>query len=359
MNSAFLAPASTPARGSRLRHLAALREHRWSAGERVALIAGLAIVMGSLFVTSYSLALGDPVPHRIDAALVGDRASHGQTVRAVQTAARDSLVFHRYPSAAAALQAIDRQQVYTALDLTSTRPRLYVASAAGASVARVLERVSAVDPSVHVVESHPLGAHDPNGLDLFYLMLVATIVGLVTTFQVHAHAGPLSRRRWALFVVSLALAGSLVFTLVEGPLLHRIDLPVPESWGILALQLLAVASFASLMQALIGRWAIIPAWLFFVVLGNSASGGAVAPPLLPHPFASLSQWLPSGATVTALRDAIYFPDYQHLRPIAVLVIWAAGLFAATIIAKRRRAPAQEHLEPSTRIRPRAHEEGLA
>jgi hypothetical protein len=190
MNSAFLAPASTPARGSRLRHLAALREHRWSAGERVALIAGLAIVMGSLFVTSYSLALGDPVPHRIDAALVGDRASHGQTVRAVQSAARDSLVFHRYPSAAAALRAIDRQQVYAALDLTSTRPTLYVASAAGASVARVLERVSAVDPSVHVVDSHPLGAHDPNGLDLFYLMLVATIVGLVTTFQVHAHAGP-------------------------------------------------------------------------------------------------------------------------------------------------------------------------
>lgn len=113
------------------------------------------------------------------------------------------------------------------------------------------------------------------------------------------------------------------------------------------------------MQALIGRWAIIPAWLFFVVLGNSASGGAVAPPLLPHPFAFISQWLPSGATVTALRNAIYFPDYQQLRPIAVLAIWAAGLFAAMIVATRRRAPAQERSEPSTRMRVRAHEEELA
>jgi hypothetical protein len=335
MSSAFLARASTPARAARLRHLRALREHRWSTGERVALIAALAIVMGSLFVASYSLALGDPVPHRIDAAVVGDPASRAHTVRAVQSVARDSLVFHRYPSPAAALHAINRQEVYAALDLTSTQPTLYVASAAGASVARLLERVSAVDPSVQVVDAHPLDAHDPNGLDIFYLMLVATIVGLVTTFQVHAHAGPLSRRQWVLFVVSLALAGSLVFTLVEGPLLHRLDLPVPESWGILALQLLAVASFASLLQALIGRWAIVPAWLFFVVLGNSASGGAVAPPLLPHPFAFLSQWLPSGATVTALRDAIYFPDYQQLRPIAVLAIWAAGLFAAMIVATRR------------------------
>src|SRR5829696_5475900 len=95
----------------RIARLPRLREHEWRPVERAAVISVLAIAMGSLFVTSYSLALGDPVPHRIDAALVGDPASHGQTVRAVQGAARDSLVFHRYPSAAAALQAIDRQQV--------------------------------------------------------------------------------------------------------------------------------------------------------------------------------------------------------------------------------------------------------
>ena len=36
------------------------------------MIAALGIVMGSLFVTTYTLALGDPVARRIDAALVGD-----------------------------------------------------------------------------------------------------------------------------------------------------------------------------------------------------------------------------------------------------------------------------------------------
>jgi hypothetical protein len=40
------------------------------------------------------------------------------------------------------------------------------------------------------------------------------------------------------------------------------------------------------MVVLIGRRAIVPTWLLFVVLGNSSSGGAVAPPLLPAPFAS-------------------------------------------------------------------------
>jgi hypothetical protein len=303
--------------------------------QRAVVMAFLAIVMGSLFVTSYSLALGDPVPHRIDAALVGDPTGQTGTVDAVEGVAHGALVFQPYATVPAALHAIDEQKVYAALDLTSTTPTLYVASAAGASVARVLEGISAVDPTVHVVDTHPLGTADPNGLEIFYLMLVTTIIGFFTIFQVRLNAGGLSLRRWTAFVVGLAVAASFVFTLVVGPLLRMLDLPVLESWGILALQLLAVASFTSLMVVLIGRWAVVPTWLFFVVLGNSASGGAVAPPLLPRPFAFVSQWLPSGATVTALREAVYFPAYQHAHPIAVLATWAAVLFAAMLLVSHR------------------------
>jgi hypothetical protein len=291
--------------------------------------------MGALFVTSYTLALGDPVPHHIDAGLVGDPAGQAGTVSAVQSVARGSLDFHRYASAPAALHAIDEQDIYAALDLTSNRPTLYVASAAGASVARVLEQISAVDPVVRVVDTHPLGLADPNGVDAFYLMLVTTIIGFITVFQVRANAGAMSLRQWTAFVVALAVAAPFAFTLVDGPLLHRLDLPVLESWGILALQLLAVASFTSLMLVLIGRWAIVPTWLFFVVLGNSACGGAVAPPLLPAPFAFVSQWLPSGATVTALRNAVYFPTCQHAPPIAVLATWATAIFAAKLLVSHR------------------------
>ena len=320
--------------------LSNLRGRHWSAVELAVVIAVLAMVMGSLFVTTYSLALGDPVPHRIDAALVGDPAAQAGTVDGIQQVADGSLVFRRYASVPAALHAIDEQDVYAALDLTSNRPTLYVASAAGASVARLLQEISTINPSVRVVDTHPLGTADPNGLDIFYLMLVTTIIGFFTVFQVRANAGSLSLRQWTAFVVALAVAAPLVLTLVDGPLLHRLDLPVLESWGILTLDLLAVASFTSLMAVLIGRWAVLPTWLFFVVLGNSASGGAVAPPLLPPPFAFASQWLPSGATVTALRDAVYFPAHQHVRPMAVLAIWTTAFFVAmlTVSHRLRRSP---------------------
>jgi hypothetical protein len=330
------AKGAAPDTGRRVPRPIRRGSHQWTPIERAGVIAALAIVMGSLFVATYSLALGDPVPHRIDAGLVGNRTAHPGTVNAVQRLAEGSLDLRRYGSTAAALNAIDRQDIYAAVDLAPARPTLYVASAAGASVARILERISVVDPTVRVVDTHPLGPNDPNGLDIFYLMLVATIIGFIIVFQTRALAGGIPLRHWTGFVVAFALAASLALTLVEGPILERLDIPVAEVWGILALQILAVASFASLMTVLLGRWAILPTWIFFVVLGNSSSGGAVSPPLLPGLFAFISQWLPSGATVTSLRDAIYFPDYQHARPLLVLTAWAAALLIAMLVTSHRR-----------------------
>ena len=39
-----------------------LREHQWTPIQRATLIGALSIVIGSLFVATYQLALGDPVP---------------------------------------------------------------------------------------------------------------------------------------------------------------------------------------------------------------------------------------------------------------------------------------------------------
>jgi hypothetical protein len=90
------------------------------------------------------------------------------------------------------------------------------------------------------------------------------------------------------------------------------------------------------MAVLIGRWAVLPTWLFFVIHGNSSSGGAVAPPLLLRPFAFVSQWLPSSATITALRNAVYFPAHEDVREIAVLAAWATAFFAAMLVVSHRR-----------------------
>jgi hypothetical protein len=214
---------------------------------------------------------------------------------------------------------------------------LYVASAAGVYVARVLDRVATADPDVRLVDTHPLSEHDPNGVEIYYLVLIATIIGFFTIFQARVNAPLGSAIPRVVFVLAFSAATSLVLTLTDGPWLGRIDLPVAETWGILALAVLAAASFAEVSSYGLGRWAVLPTFLFFAILGNASSGGAVAPPLLPQPFAFLSQWLPTGAAVSAVRNAVYFRGDQHARPILVVAAWAVALFAAWLLVMRREA----------------------
>ncbi|HEX3826444.1 MAG TPA: hypothetical protein VHV82_04145 [Sporichthyaceae bacterium] len=305
---------------------------------RAAIVSALAIVIGSLFMAAYMLALGDPVPHRIAAAIVGDGGVRTEVVGEIEQEADRSVDFRTYPSVEAALGAMAHQQVYAVLDSRSPNPELYVASAAGASVARVFADAATTDPRIRIIDTHPLPASDPVGLNVFYLVIAATILGFLTVFQVRTNAPGLPLLGWTAFLLSFALVAALALALLAGPLLHRLPLPVLESWAILALQVITVAAFTSTMAVLIGPWAIVPTYLLFMVLGTTSSGGAVAPPLLPGLLALLSRWLPSGVTVTALRNAVYFHSAQQVRPLAVLAVWAiATLVAMLFVSRRRRA----------------------
>ena len=72
-----------------------------------------------------------------------------------------------------------------------------------------------------------------------------------------------------------------------------------------------------------------------VICGLSQLPQQPRQPLLPQPFAFLSSWLPSGSTVTAVRDAVYFRHYQHVHPVVVLAIWALVMFAAWLVIAGR------------------------
>jgi hypothetical protein len=95
------------------------------------------------------------------------------------------------------------------------------------------------------------------------------------------------------------------------------------------------AVVGSTMLVLIGgRWAIIPTWLLFIILGNTSSGGVAPPLLLPQPYAFVGRFLPPGATVGIVRTAVYFRHQQHLEPFAVQAGWLACGVAALLISAR-------------------------
>jgi hypothetical protein len=321
----------------------ALRAAREPPYQPALVVVGLAIVFGGLFVASYSLALGRPRPHDIPAAAVGMSRADQPLVAAIERATGSALKLHPVPSEAAARREIAREEIYAALVLAPGTPQLLVASAAGSSVARTLEQavltiVEERGPVLRVRDAAPLPRGDPQGLVVFYTTLAATIIGFVSMFQLRANASGLSLKAWLGFAVVLAVGTGLMLTLVTGPIIGALGGSFPEKWAIVSLECLTAALVTSALVVLIHRWALIPVWLLFIVLGNTSSGGAVAPPLLPPVYAFIGRWLSPGATVNALRDVVYFPQAQHVEPVLVLLAWSAaglgGLLAAVRLMGR-------------------------
>lgn len=104
-----------------------------------------------------------------------------------------------------------------------------------------------------------------------------------------------------------------------------------ELWAVIGAEIGAAALFNSAMLALIGKWAIVPAWCLFIAIGNAASGGAVPAPLLPGVYRFVGRFLPNGATVEAIRNVMYFPHDQHLKPLAVEAVWLIGALLLILV----------------------------
>jgi hypothetical protein len=142
------------------------------------------------------------------------------------------------------------------------------------------------------------------------MTLAASILGFVTMFQLRANAPGLRFRDWLAGIGALAVLGGLVLALVADPLMGALRGPFFQLWPALAAEVAVAALFCSTMIVAIGRWAIIPTWLTFIVLGNTSSGGAVAQPLLPPFYAFMGRFLPPGATVSIV------PHRRLLPPVA-------------------------------------------
>jgi hypothetical protein len=316
-----------------------------AAYRNAAVVITIAIALARLFAVSYTLALGRPIPHHIPAALVGDPSRHRALLAVVENDLDHALDLEPFRTSAAATRAIAQQRIFGALLLDRPHPRLIVASAAGVSVARALEQAAnhvprSVGGPLQTVDQHPLPVGDPEGLDAFYITIAATILGFVTMFHLRANATGISLRAWLVCVAALAACGGLALTVVTRVVIGAPSGHWVELWAATGGEIAAAALFNSAMLALIGKWAIVPAWGLFIAIGNAASGGAVPAPLLPGFYRFVGRLLPNGATVEAVRNIMYFPNHQHLQPIAVEAAWLIGALVTLVLAARHnRSPA--------------------
>ncbi|HEX6713662.1 MAG TPA: ABC transporter permease [Thermoleophilaceae bacterium] len=302
----------------------------------VALVLFPALVLMLAFALSYVGAFHEPIPHNVPLAVVGPPSVATQ----LDKLPGDPLDARQAASRSDALSQIDDRKVYGAYDAATNR--LYVASAANRATAIALattfNRLAAAQnrPAVRVTDVKPLPAKDPNGTAAFYAVIAWVFGGYIGSTLLGLLGTPRSRSR----ARAVARIGAFAaFGLVAGILSVVL---LRACFGVFAGHVVALSAIAALtifssgaatagVQAAAGPAGTGLIILLFVILGNAASGGPFARPLLPGLWRTLGGVLPPGAGVDLARAALFFDGARIVGPILVLVGWTA-VGAALVIA---------------------------
>ena len=316
----------------------------------VALVLVPALVLMLAFAFSYVGAFHDPTPHEVPVAVVGPPT----VVTELDRLPGDPLDARQASSRRDALSEIDDRDVYGAYEAATNR--LFVASAANAATAIALtatfERVATAHrrPPVRVTDVKPLPPKDPNGTAAFYAMIAWMFGGYIAATLIGLVGKPRSSSRQRAAARIGALAGFSVLAGILSVVMLRVCFGV-FSGHVVALGAIAVLTvFASAaatagIQAAAGPAGTGLVILVFVILGNAASGGPFALPLLPGLWRTVGGVLPPGASVDLARSALFFDGARIAGPILVLVGWGAvGTLLALLLGGRITDPVDAEAE---------------
>jgi hypothetical protein len=316
----------------------------------VALALIPALVLTLAFAVSYVGALHEPTPHHVPVAIIGAPAAAAR-LDALPSRPLDA---RAVASRAQALAQIDDRKVYGAFDPAANR--LYVASAANRATAVLLEttvdRVAAAQrrPAVRVTDVKPLPASDSNGTSAFYLVIAWVFGGYIGATLMSLVGTPRSRSRGLAAARMGALAVYAVIAALLSVVLLRVAFDVfaghvVAMTAIGALTIFASGVATSGIQAAAGPLGTGLVILLFVIVGNAASGGPFARPLLPGFWRTIGGLLPPGAGVDLARSALYFDGARIAGPLLVLIAWVVvGAAVALAFGGRVMGPAEAEAE---------------
>jgi hypothetical protein len=264
---------------------------------------------------------------------VAGPASAARPLEAQLRANGDAFDVHRYSNEAEARQAIEDRDVYGAFVATPEGPKVLSSTAASAAVAQLLGQAAAEfgAPTEDVVTAEH-GAALPSSV--LPLVIAGLLTGAAAVFLTTSGLG-----RAGLLVAGSALVGLVAAAIVQSWL----DV-VEGDWivnaGVLGLTVLAIASSAAGLFALLGERGLALAAVIMVFVGNPFSAAGSAPELLPEPVGGLGQLLPPGAGANLLRSTGYFDGAAAGMPVTVLLAWTLGGLALLALATARaRTPA--------------------
>jgi hypothetical protein len=319
--------------------MAAPHSARRSPWPRVGGIVLLLTALLSLIMVAFAWPATRSTVHDIPLAIAGPPQAAAQVAGQLDARRPGAFDVTTVADTAAAERLIRDREVYGAIDLTSGRPQLIIASAASPAVAQALQQVAqglaAPESGAPAVRDlAPLPAEDPRGAGLAAGALPLVLGGIVAAALLTNLVAGLGRR----------LAGALAFAITGGLALaailqHWLGSLGGDYWtnsGVVALSIAATALTLLGLEALFGTAGLGLGAAVMMLLGNPLSGLASAPEMLPAGWGTLGQYLPPGAAGSLLRSTAFFDGGGATPHLLVLAGWAAlGLLLLGAAGLRR------------------------
>lgn len=317
---------------------------RSSLAPALAAVAAVAVLL-TVVLTAFAWPAVRSAPHDLPLAVAGPPPAVPQVTGALDAASPGAFDVRPVEDEAAARAAIEDREVYGAVVVDASGPRLLVASAASPTVANSLRQVAAglgaaSGTPVPVEDVVPAPAADPRGAGLAAAALPLALGGIVTAALTSRLVR--GRLRQVAAALAAAVAGGMVTASVLGGWLGSVDGSWWTTAGVVALGISATALVLLGLHDLLGTAGLALGSATTVLLGNPLSGLAGAPELLPGSWGTLGQFLPPGATGTLLRATAWFDGAGAGPALLVLLAWClAGLLllAAGAARARRSGPA--------------------
>jgi hypothetical protein len=303
---------------------------------------GLAALIGVL-VTAFAWPPAKSAPRDVPVAVVGSKQAIAQAEAQIHAAMPGALQLRPTPDVQTARDLIRDREVYGAIVFEAAGPpQVLIASAGSPVVAQLLQGIAGriAQPnstaSAQVEDVVPLSVDDPRGstftASALPMVLGGMVVGILMSFLV---AG--LWRRVVGAAVAAVSAGWAVTGVTQGWLGALEGNPWANA-GAVTLTIAAISMTMIGLVAAIGPAGIGLGAIIVFLIGNSISGVASAPEMLPAGFGELGQMLPAGAAGSLLRSTSYFDSAGADGPILVLVAWmTAGLLLVAL--GRRLRPA--------------------
>jgi hypothetical protein len=297
---------------------------------------GLGIVFAIVFVLVVTTATRSLQPHHLPVGLVAPAPIADRVQTGLDSRAPGAFDVHRYGSEADARQAILDNHDDGALVVQGPQARVLIASAQGqaptSAVRTVLTGIaSAAHLSVTVEDVRPLPSTDPTGMLAALLLIpliLASLLGGVAGLVAPSVPTPARLGLLLVYAAAVGLGVTLTVRLVEGGL-------SADYWavgGVTSLFVLAMAATVTCLQRIAGLAGLGLAVLTLLVFGLPTAGIFAPAAFLPDFYRVLSENLPPGAAVTALRDLLYLGGAGLDRPLTVLSIWAGAALVLTAVA---------------------------